>query len=238
MAFGGRDSSHYPFKLRMNDLEVEYVKEARDLGVYFQSNYSFSATLNNNLKKAMAIVHIVRTTIKVRTLAILKKIYDTYFLPIITYGSEIFCSEMTMVKTAMRKGFRAFWRLSGGKFPLPDSIVDPYQECVIKSLCYFKRIQAGKTCLEFKDYFKFNNNETTRSFDKNELEVDYAKKTMHFNFFGNMTSRWYNELNPDIRATAGYSAFKAEATRMVKNKFPTPPYDLRPRFVIWQTEQY
>ena len=67
MAFGGRDSSHYPFKLRMNDLEVEYVKEARDLGVYFQSNYSFSATLNNNLKKAMAIVHIVRTTIKVRT---------------------------------------------------------------------------------------------------------------------------------------------------------------------------
>ena len=233
MAFGGREECHFPVKLTMSGSEVEFVKEAKDLGVYFQSNWSFSASLNNNLRKAMSIVHIVRTTIKVRTVEILKKIYETYFLPIITYGSEIFMSEMVMVKTAMHKGFKAFWRLSNGAVRLPDNLLDPFQVCIVKNLCYMKRIQANKTCLTFSDYFSYVDSATRANHNQN-LEVDFARKNLRFNFFSNITSRWFNKLNPVIRGTAGFNAFKVEATRFAMSEHPTPIFDLRPRYLVWK----
>ena len=233
MAFGGRDEFHYPVALQMGGQDVEIVKEAKDLGLYFQSNMSFSATLNNNLKKAMSIVHIVRTTVKVKTLDILKRIYQSYFLPIITYGSEVFGSEMAMVKSAMHKGYKAFWRLSGGRIRIPDDIIDPFQECIVKGLCFFKRVQADKTCLQFSDHFKFVES-TTRANHKQDLEIGMARKNARFNFFSNMVSRWYNQLDPNVRGSCGFQAFKAEAIRFVKNDHPTPPFDLRPKYLIWK----
>ena len=181
----------------------------------------------------MSIVHIVRTTVKVRTVEILRKIYEAYFLPIITYGSEIFVSEMAMVKTAMHKGFKAFWRLSHGAVRLPDDLLDPFQVCIVKSMCFMRRVQAGKTCLEFSDMFKFVDS-TTRANHKQNLDVDFARKDCRFNFFSNVVSRWYNRMNPDVRGSVGIQTFKEEAARLAVSIHPTPVFDLRSRYVIWK----
>ena len=237
LAFGGWDIGRYPVQVRIGDGMVERVKEAKDLGLTFQSNLSFSSTLASNLKKAMAIVHIIRTTIKVRTISLLRQLYEAYFLPIITYGSEVFVSEMSMVKSSMLKGYRAFWRLAGNKFPLPDDLLDPYQICVIKSMGMFKRIQMNKTCFTFGNLFSFNENGSTRSSIQQDLEVGLARKKGRFNFFSNMCSHWFNALTPEVRNSGGLSAFKQDVIQMVKSKYPTPPCDLRPRYVIWQESQ-
>ena len=167
----------------------------------------------------------------------LRQLYEAYFLPIIMYGREVFASEMKMVKNSMMKGFRAFWRLAGNKFPLPNDLLDPYQICIIKSMGMFKRIQMNKTCFNFTDLFSFNDNGSTRSAIEQDLEIGLARKKGRFNFFTNMCSRWFNDLNPEIRNSGGFVTFKNEVIQMVKEKHPTPPCDLRPRYMIWKDSQ-
>ena len=234
MSFGRRRDP-FEFDLSINGNLVPKVKETRDLGVIFQSSMNFGATLTQNLKKAMTIIYIVRSTIKVRSFDLLNKIYNCYFLPILTYGSEIFTSDKKTTKLLMYKGFRAFWRLGGGKMNLGDDLIDPFQACVLKELMFFRRIQNGNTCLEFGNLFSFNDNIGTRSFEKQDLKIVRSKKAPRHNFFTNVCTRWFNEMNADIRNSTSIAKFKEEVHRFIKDKFPTPPFDLTPRLIPIKT---
>ena len=233
MTFGRRING-YEFDLIIDGTPVPKVQETRDLGVMVQANSSFSSTLTMNLKKSMNIVNIVRSTIKVRSYDLLRKIYDCYFLPIITYGSELFTCDKPQVKNVMRKGFRAFWRLGGGNMTIPPDLLDPFQICVVKNLKFFKRIQDDKTCLKFGDMFKFVTN-PTRAYKNQDLQTIGTTRCARYNFYSNVTMRWYNDLNPDLRNNGIMADFLREAINMARRVYPTPPYDLRPRRVIFNS---
>ena len=237
MTFGARADYALPVALKVGGEIVPQTKQAKDLGVLFQSNMSFSAALTSNLRKAYAIIHIVRATFKVRSLRMLRQVYESYFLPIITYGCEVWASEMQMVKEAMIKGYKAFWRLGGNKFQLPADLMDPFQICVARNLGFLRRIQLGKTCHKFDDFFQFVQNESTRTFTKMNMQVQESRKNCRYNFFGVICSRWYNQLNPDQRNSSSEAVFKAEVKRMIKADFPTKPCDLRPLFMRWRSRQ-
>ena len=230
MSFG-KKKEPFEFDLVINENTIPRVSETKDLGVIFQNNLNFGSTLTENLKKALTIVHIVRSSIKIRSYSLLNKIYNCYFLPILTYGSEVFTSEKAAIRSTMYRGYRAFWRLGGGKLKFEDDFIDPYQACVIKELMFFKRIQFGQTCLNFTDLFVFNDNEGMRAHEKKDLKVIRAQKCPRRNFFSNVCTRWFNQLDPETRNTTNIVKFKEEVIRFIKDKYPTPNYDLSPRFI-------
>ena len=86
MSFGRRRVP-YEFELQIMGNIVPKVKETKDLGVIFQSTMNFGSTLTQNLKKALTIVYIVRSTIKIRSYELLNKIYN---LVIIMYVRIIY----------------------------------------------------------------------------------------------------------------------------------------------------
>ena len=109
--------------------------------------------------------------------------------------------------------------------------MDPFQACVVKELMFFKRIQNGKTCLNFGQLFAFNENSGTRSYEKQDLQVVRSKKSPRHNFFSNVCIRWFNEMDADVRNSTGINRFKAEVIKFIKAKYPTPVFDLRPKYV-------
>ena len=231
MSFG-RKKDPFEFEFHIDGEAIPRVQEACDLGVVFQSNLNFGSTLARNLKKSLAIVHIIRATIKVRSFDLLNKIYQSYFLPIITYGSEIFTSEKATVKKVMHKGYRAFWRLGGGRMHIDNKILDPFQVCILKELMFFKRVQMEKTCLNFGELFSFADTQGTRAFQNHDLKTVGTTRCPRYNFFSNVCTRLYNDLDPAKRNLGTLGSFKAEVLRMINDKFPTPNYDLSPKMRV------
>ena len=226
----GRRKRPYEFEVAINGENIPKVQDTRDLGVIFQTSTTFCMTLKTNYQKAMSIVHIVRSTIKVRSYNLLKKIYECYFLPILTYGSELFTSDKNSIRTTLAKAYRAFWRLGGPGMVIQEEILDPFQVCYIKELMFFKRIQCGKTCLEFNKMFDFSDHPGTRAYERQNLKIIGTSKASRYNFFTNVCTRWYNELDDDFRNTEDIRLFKSRIIEAVRIIHPREVFDQIPRF--------
>ena len=90
------------YKLDGKDVQVKQV--CRDLGVYFSSDLSWSSHIDKVLVKAYRTFLLIKRSFPNTTNVTVKKpLYLALVLPIITYGSPIWCPYNLKDTTALEK---------------------------------------------------------------------------------------------------------------------------------------
>ena len=212
------------------DGEVIPIKdESIELGCMLSTTMSFKPQLDRNMKKSSAFVFLIRNTLQVRNYKAMKILYQTYFLSILCYASQVWFGDYEYIKLSLYKMYRLFWRLGYGYIKPGVEIFDPYQFVIKNSLVFLHQMRLGKVNMDFDTYFKIKTNQLTRSDRISELIVQSNKTVRRDSFFTTCMAKWYNKLDLSVREEKSIGVFKTKAAKFVKDEIPTPTwFDFRP----------
>ena len=121
---------NYITPLFIDGQEVPVCNQSLELGCIFSKSMSFTPQLERNIQKANNFVFLVRNTLKVRNRESLKTLYQVYYLPILTYGIQVWFNPQAQTKKSLYKAYKNFWRLgNGGNYstrrhirPIPNGV--------------------------------------------------------------------------------------------------------------------
>ena len=221
----GKNMLPYPFVI--DGEEVEIKNQSLELGCLFTNNMSFKDQLERNVNKASGFVFTVMNTMKVRNFSTLKKLYMTYFVPILLYASQLFVGDYIYTREALYASFRQFWRLGNGQIIPGKKILDPYQIAIKNNLTFLFQILRGENCLEASQ-FVTQIGGITRSASNKMLLVPENKTRIRDSFFTTSTVKWYNELPLNIKESESTNIFKKRVTEHVQDAFKRIDFDYRP----------
>ena len=98
---------------KLHDQIIKQVKEFTYLGTVFTQNGNFKNNQLNLRKKAMKALFSIRKSIleeKMVTPALCIKLFDTLIVPILSYGSEIWASEISSDDNSLEKLCTSYYR--------------------------------------------------------------------------------------------------------------------------------
>ena len=219
---------NYITPLFIDGQEVPVCNQSLELGCIFSKSMSFTPQLERNIQKANNFVFLVRNTLKVRNRESLKTLYQVYYLPILTYGIQVWFNPQAQTKKSLYKAYKNFWRLGNGVITPPEDTLDPYQMALYLSLTFLFQMKIGENNLGFDDYFKIKHANRTRAEAREEIEIKNYKHDYRGNTFTIHMARHFNSLPKEIQDAKTMAGFKTKVKAHLQNTIPTPNYDFRP----------
>ena len=221
----------YPKPYQIDGAEVEVLSQSLELGCIFSNNMSFKCQIERNVSKAAAFVFMIRNSMKSRNFYVLNKLYMTYYIPIVTYASQIWAGDYVYVREMLYASFRNFWRLGNGYITPNDDVMDPYQITLKNNFTLLFQILKGENCLSQSNIFDYVQG-VTRSVSNVELQVQRNKTRTRDAFFTTNVAKMYNDLPLAIRQSQSTSLFKTRIKEHIKIAFKRLyPFDYRPLHV-------
>ena len=216
------------FCYKVDGVEIPVKNESLELGCIMSDSMKFNSQLEKNVKKALSVLFLIRNTFKVRNYLTLKRLYNTYYVPILLFSVQIWMNPQKGTQDLLYKMFRKFWYLGEGNIVPGDEIQDPYQLAVKHCLTFMYQMINRNTCLEPDDFITFKSREITRSDRKVDIDIERSYHVYRSNFFTINIAHWYNKLTPEIRNAPSVESFKSKLVGFLKIDVPTPPMNFTP----------
>ena len=196
---------------------MEETNEIRDLGIIIDEKLSFDSHCSLKTKQASKIINAIYRTFKTRDTEFLLKLYKTYVLPVLDYGSTVYSpstkKNIRLLESVQRHFTRRIPQFQGKDLPYSSRLnilgLNSLEKRRLKAdLCEAYRIMYGHSDVDDRDFFDFSiNNNQTRS---NGLKVRIEKcgKSKRKSFFSNRVANVWNALPRDVVTAHSVHAFK------------------------------
>ena len=94
LTLGKFDNIRYTHRYSIYEHELEHVFEEKNLGVTFESDLKFDEHISAKVKKANAIVGLIRRTFSFLDCRMFKKLYTTFVRPHLEYAQAVWSSHL------------------------------------------------------------------------------------------------------------------------------------------------
>lgn len=217
----GKDASvSYMYK----DILFKTVTEVRDLGIYIDRQLNFKSHVDRIAKKAFSTLFCILRNVQCNEPFILIKLYKSYILPILEYGSQIWSPFTRKMLTKLEKVQQVFtkvliWRCSS---PAVPSSMPSYRERLnlfcLKSLLYRRtlfdvtfcfKVLKGKLKIKPSKYWIFRpcNGRVGRL----SIQLSAVRRIRRMHMLDSLFyrgARWLQMLPRDILESSNISVFK------------------------------
>ena len=205
---------------RIRNIAIEDTSEAKDLGIIIDNRLQFSAHCANKVKKASVVLHFLFTCFSSQNISFMIKMYRTFVLPILDYGSVIYnpraAKNIRLLESIQRSFTR---RLLSGRPTMSYTErltyfnLDSLEFRRLKfDLVTVYKIMYGYTDLDFNKFFTFASRQSGRS-NGLKLTLPYFKTDVRKHFFSVRIVRLWNLLPQDVVTAHSVSAFKESLER-------------------------
>ena len=104
LTLGKFDNIRYTRRYSIYEHELEHVFEEKDLGLTFESDLKIDEHISAKVRKANAIVGLIRRTFSFLDCRMFKKLYTTFVRPHLEYAPRL-CGHLTLKRTL------TFWKM-------------------------------------------------------------------------------------------------------------------------------
>ena len=94
LTLGKFENIRYTHRYKLNQHELEHVFEEKDLGVIIDSDLTFNEHISTKIKKANAIVGLIRRTFSFLDGPLFKKLYTTFVRPHLEYAQAVWSPHL------------------------------------------------------------------------------------------------------------------------------------------------
>ena len=185
------------------------VSDFRDLGVIVSQSLSNQANIQNRYKKAMSQLALMLRAVSVRDKDILLRCYQTYVLPIVEFGSQVWSPFLALESKRIEKVQEFFTRVVYYRcFPstgYPKTLPSYSERCrklglqslalrrVFSDLVLAFKIMSGRCILKFSCFYRYRFHNGRRG--SHSFPVENTKVNTRYYAFSLRTSRWLNMLS-------------------------------------------
>jgi hypothetical protein len=204
---------HPPFEMIFGGKVIKPLESTCvSLGVIFDKNCTFTSQIRRVCNQIRALTSLIKQEIANITPSLLKKYYQVYVMPALTYCSQVWNPGNEVQLRDVEKAVEVFWRLS--KNGPPEDHIPPRLLLIIFDLNYVKKLKDGNHVLDFDSIFKTEKYKVDRVDEEDKLPIIRKKLNVSRAKFSFRTRAYWNLLPKDIR-TLTYSGFKNKAKEFV-----------------------
>ena len=213
LRFGGKNLE---CELMLLGSIIPEVTLMKDLGCWFNKNYTFIPMINTQISKAKRIIQMVRHGLKVRDSRSMLQIFQIYFQSRLLYSSEIWLNLEDATINKLNDIDEKFWAL------LPNDIEKPKclssaQVAVKKNLMMYFKMRHNLAIVNLDEKFKFMQTVTfTRLSMKKDLLLPKSRLAFRQKEFVSITTKLYNRMDPTKRESKLISVFAREAQKIAE----------------------
>ena len=211
----GKTKYHAP--LYLNGVEIPETKQAKLLGVTFESSLKFPTHTRDVVKKMNYQKFIAKHTLIKNDPELIKKFYQTYVSCHPEYSSTITFQPYVNVIQSYQKTFRGFWKLTQGE--IPRGIFDPITRMKMADLILLWKVKHSLVpSIRFRQYFRFsfNRNGRLRSDEQIYLRSEFAREIGKKSWLGRICGIW-NQIPIHIRKLKSEENFKVRLKRLAES---------------------
>jgi hypothetical protein len=199
---------HPPRAIMFGGDQILPMKTSISLGVVFNAECIFYAQIKKVEDFINMMTSQIKKNVKNRSKELLKKIYNSYMLPKITYCSQVWHTGVEKHMRGIQKAVNNFWKLSYSE-ETPKEFMEPKLELVLYDLVLLHKIYHGHSPLKFDEMFKTSNNSTRQNAGK-KIEIPTYSMECTKHRFSIRVRHYWNFLPLRIREMA-IQCFKREA---------------------------
>ena len=202
-----------PPKMTFDGKDIEVSEKMESLGVILNKGGVGYGHLTKIKNKLASMRTLVSRNYRIRTQAILERLYTTYLVPQINYCSQQYDTNMDSHLREVETEIRKFLKLSQTKIR-PLKIMGLKEQLIYNDLKQLHKIRHGKSAIEFADFFTI----TSLQMRTNE-EIEKKKFNHSFTqyMFGRRVQKYWNLLPLETR-NLGIEGFKAEVKAIMIDK--------------------
>lgn len=199
--------------------KLEEVNEMKDLGIIIDDKLSFESHCISKTKQASNIINFIFRAFKTRDTSFLLKLYKTYVLPVLDYGSVIYnpctAKNIKMLESVQRhftkripQFFRTNYSYEERLKLLQLETLDQRRQKL--DLCKTYKIIYGHSDLDARNFFDLtiNNNQTRTNGLKIRPEKCRYNKRKYF--FSNRVTNAWNKLPRAVVTAHNVALFKSQ----------------------------
>lgn len=223
-----------PYIYTINGVNIREVMQIRDLGIIIDSKLSFEPHINETVSKGTRLVMHLFKSLPRLPIELYVRLYNSYVLPVVEYGSEIFNPSKKSLIKRMEEPQKLFTRILCSKNGIPYSnYIDRLKALSLDSLEFrrakidlsmtFKLIM-GFVDVELSHIFTFHNRFSARY---HRLRL-YPSVTNNINqgFFTYRVTKIWNDLPISLDPIIEPSKFTSWLNSLPKNIIlPSPVFD-------------
>ena len=205
--------AHDPFEMYFGGKIVKPLDSTCvSLGVIFDKNLTFTSQIRKVCNQIRALTSLIRQEVSNITPSLLRKYYQVYVLPALTYCSQVWHPGNEAQLRDVEKAVKSFWRLS--KYGPPQDHIPPRLLLIILDLNYVKKLKDGNHVLDFDEIFETEKYRTDRIDEEDKLPTIRKNLNVSRTKFSYRARAYWNLIPKDIRSLT-YSGFKSRARAYV-----------------------
>jgi hypothetical protein len=202
-----------PFEITFGGKDIQPLESTCvSLGVLFDRNCTFKSQIKKVCNQIRAMTSLIKQEIANITPTILKKFYQVYILPALTYCCQVWNPADEIQLREVEKAVNDFWKLS--KKGPPKDHIPPRLLLIILDLNYVKKLKEGNHVLDFDAVFETEKYKIEREDLNDKLPIIRKNLQVSRTKFSYRTRPYWNKLPKQIREMT-YSGFKTKAREFV-----------------------
>ena len=222
----GKETEEFQYTMKTdgNSVNLEYVKEEKDLGVVIDNSLSFEQHCDAAINKANRILGVIRRSFKYLDRDVMLTLYKTLVRPHVEYGNTVWSPKLKRVIKSLEAVQRRATRM------IPEIAHLPYEERLqylkLPSLVYRRHrgdmLQVYKILhheydLSSEKFFKSPNDGRTRGHSYKVFK-ERAESAIRRNFFSFRVTELWNELPEEVVVAPNIDTFKERLDNFWSNK--------------------
>lgn len=149
-----------PPEMFFDGKKIMATDKIESLGMYLDATGVPSAQ-HERVEKDIKVMRIlVAKNYKIRTQAILEKLYTAYILPKINYCSQMYHTGKATHLKGIKKELKNFWRLCDTKIA-PLNVMSVETQLIFNDLKFMHKMKHGNSPIDFDEYFVISDIEKT-----------------------------------------------------------------------------
>ena len=204
---------HAPFEIQFGGKVIKPLDTTCvSLGITFDKNCTFTTQIRKVCNQVRALTSLIKQEVANITPTLLKKYYQVYILPALTYCSQVWNPGNETQLRDVEKAVKNFWRLS--KYGPPNDHIPPRLLLIILDLNYVKKLKDGNHVLDFDDIFETDKYRVDREDAEDKLPTIRKNLNVSRTKFSYRARAYWNMIPYSIRSLT-YSGFKIQAKAYV-----------------------
>jgi hypothetical protein len=214
------------FSNRVMDIDIDYtlgnaalpfLEKTKDLGIVLSRNLKFHEHVDYVVKKALSRINLISYSFVTNDADVLLKLYRTYVLPILNYGSVVWNPKFSTDVAKIEKCQMLMMRRIFQNEEISSNYVQRLSLLKILSLedqrseadlIFLFKLLQGHTVLDPTDFIEiFHHNYNTRGHEFKLVKPKF-RLTQQKHFFVNRTVNLWNELDNNLVNARSLDAFK------------------------------
>ena len=206
---------HAPFEIQFGGKVIKPLDTTCvSLGITFDKNCTFTSQIRKVCNQIRALTSLIKQEVANITPTLLKKYYQVYILPALTYCSQVWNPGNETQLRDVEKAVKNFWRLS--KYGPPNDLIPPRLLLIILDLNYVKKLKDGNHVLDFDEIFETEKYRVDREDAEDKLPIIRKNLNVSRAKFSYRARAYWNMIPHSIRSLT-YSGFKMQAKTTLGN---------------------